>query len=175
MPLLIADVTHEFRRHKDLVDRAIVGLGDVALFQPPAAHVNPVALIVKHLAGNLWSRWTDFLGSDGEKHHRNRDAEFVLSAGDTPDQLRSDWERGWSALFGTLATLTDDDVERLITIRGEPHRVQQALLRSLDHVAYHTGQILYIARLLNPHGDWLTIPPGGSRSHVAAYLQPPAH
>ena len=82
-------------------------------------------------------------------------------------------EVGWAALFDTLATLTDADLDRTVTIRGEPQRVQQALLRGLDHVAWHTGQILYLARLLNPGGAWLTIPPGGSKGLRGGYIAPP--
>lgn len=175
MPQIISDIAHEFRRHKSLADRAIAGLSDEQFSQRPAEHVNPIALVVKHLAGNLASRWSEFLSSDGDKPSRNRDSEFVLSPDDTRDSLLAAWDLGWATLFATLTTLNDDDLEKTVTIRGEPHRVQQALLRGLDHVAYHTGQILYIARMLNPGDKWLTIPPGGSRQHVAAYLQPPAH
>jgi uncharacterized damage-inducible protein DinB len=175
MPHLISDITHEFHRHKSLADRAVAGLSDERFAQRPAEHVNPIALVVKHLAGNLASRWSQFLTSDGDKPNRDRDSEFVLAPSDTRESLLAAWEIGWSTLFATLATLTDDDLDKTVTIRGEPHRVQQAILRGLDHVAYHTGQILFIARLLNPEGTYLTIPPGGSRQHVAGYLQPPAH
>ena len=174
MSNLIADVTHEFRRHKDQADRAIAQLSDSRFVQRPTEHVNSIALIVKHLAGNLQSRWTDFLNSDGEKPDRDRDAEFIMADGDSRSSLLAAWERGWSALFATLGALTDDDLVKSITIRGEAHRVQQAILRSLDHVAYHTGQILYVARMLNPNGDWLTIAPGKSREHQAGYMKPTA-
>jgi hypothetical protein len=172
---LISDITHEFRRHKSLADHAITGLSDDRFVQRPADHVNPIALIVKHLAGNLASRWSEFLTSDGDKPSRNRDTEFVLAPGDTRESLLAAWELGWSTLFVTLSRLTDNDLGKTVTIRGEPHRVQQALLRGLDHATYHVGQILFIARLLNPEGAWLTIPPGGSRQHVAGYLKPAAH
>jgi len=168
MPDLIADVTYEFRKHKGLADQAVAGLPDEAFFRRPAEHVNPVALIVKHLAGNLLSRWTDFLTTDGEKPTRGRDNEFVLTPADTRESLAAAWERGWAALFAALAGLTDADLDRVIHIRGEPHRAQQALLRGLDHAAYHVGQILYLARLLNPGGRWLTVPPGASQTHRPA-------
>jgi hypothetical protein len=173
MTHLIIDAAHEFRRHKSLADRAVAGLSDDALFRRPSEHVNPVALIVKHLAGNLASRWADFLTSDGEKPTRNRDSEFLITPSDTRESLIAAWELGWSNLFNTLGTLTDADLDKTVTIRGEPHRVQQALLRGLDHVAYHVGQILYLARWLNPQGEWLTVPPGRSKEVPGGYLKPP--
>lgn len=169
---LIADVLFEFRKHKGYADKALAGMSDEAYFHRPGETVNPVALIVKHLAGNLRSRFTDFLTTDGEKPTRDRDNEFVLSPVDTRDSLTAAWERGWQTLFDALSALTDADLGKTVLIRGEPHRVQQALLRGLDHAAYHVGQILYIARLLNPGGKWLTIAPGASQTHPAGYLKP---
>jgi uncharacterized damage-inducible protein DinB len=166
---LVADLRHEFRRHKNLADKAIAVLTDEEFFRRPAEQVNPVALIVKHLAGNLSSRWTDFLTSDGDKPSRDRDAEFVLSKQDTRQHLLQAWERGWQALFDTLDCLKATDFDRQVTIRGEVHTARQALLRGMSHVAYHTGQILYLARLLRPETQWLTIAPGQSRNHVGAY------
>jgi hypothetical protein len=173
MSELVADVAFEFRKYKGWADKALAGLSDEAFFRRPADHVNPVALIVKHLAGNLVSRFTDFLTTDGEKPTRDRDNEFVLGPSDTRASLIAAWDAGWQAVLEALAGLTDADLGRTVTIRGEPHRVQQALLRGLDHAAYHTGQILYLARLLNPDGAWLTMAPGTSRTHVAGYLRPP--
>jgi uncharacterized damage-inducible protein DinB len=169
MPNLIADCTHEFRRHKTLADRAMAPLDNEAFVRRPAEHVNPIALIVKHLAGNHLSRWTDFLTTDGDKPGRDRDAEFVLTEHDTRANLLAGWERGWQALFDTLATLDETDLARSVTIRGESHTVPQAIVRGLTHAAYHTGQITYLARLWNPAGAWITIPPGQSRSHPATY------
>ena len=168
MSSLIADLTHEFRRYKGMADRAMAELADEAFFHRPGEVVNPVALIVKHVAGNLASRWTDFLTSDGEKPNRNRDGEFTLTPADTRAGLLDSWERGWGVLFSALAGLSEADLGKSITIRGEPHRVQQALLRSVNHTVYHVGQILYLARMLNPGGTWQTIPPGQSRTHKPA-------
>jgi uncharacterized damage-inducible protein DinB len=168
MASLIADVTHEFKRYKDQADKAMSELSDEAFFRRPGEVVNPVALIVKHVAGNLASRWTDFLTTDGEKPARNRDGEFTLNPADTRGSLLAAWERGWKVLFDTLGGLKDADLDKTVTIRGEPHRVQQALLRSVNHTVYHVGQILYLARLFNPAGTWLTIPPGQSRTHKPA-------
>jgi uncharacterized damage-inducible protein DinB len=168
MSNVIADVTHEFRRYKGIAEKSMSELPDEAFFRQPGEVVNPVALIVKHVAGNLASRWTDFLTTDGEKPNRNRDGEFVLGPADTRTSLLAAWERGWKALFDALASLTEADLDKTVTIRGEPHRVQQALLRSVNHTVYHVGQILYVARMFNPGGTWLTIPPGQSRTHKPA-------
>jgi hypothetical protein len=174
MENLLADLTHEFRRHKDLADRAMAQLNDEQFFRRPGEVVNPIALIVKHLAGNFASRWTDFLTSDGEKPSRDRDGEFLLTEQDTRANLLAAWERGWQTLFDTLVGLRAADLDKLVTIRGEPHTVIQALLRGLSHMAYHTGQILYVGRLLRPDSTWLTIAPGASRNHLrGGYRQTP--
>jgi hypothetical protein len=165
----LEDVRHEFRRHKGLADRAMAGLDDDQFFHRPGPLVNPIALIVKHLAGNMDSRWSDFLTTDGEKTTRDRDGEFLLTEADSRAHLMADWERGWSTLFDTLAGLTDSDLGRMVTIRGESHSVRQALMRGMTHVAYHIGQILYLARLFRPESDWLTVPPGQSRDIPGAY------
>ena len=167
---LLPSLTHEFRRHKNLAERAMVQLDDAEFARRPAAHVNSVALIVKHLAGNLASRFTDFLTSDGEKPDRDRDGEFVLTERDTRANLLAAWERGWQTLFDAVAGLAPPDLERSVTIRGEPHTVCQALLRAATHIAYHTGQILYVVRLLRPDGAWLTVAPGQSKGHAGDYL-----
>lgn len=166
---LLADVTHEFRLYKSQAERAMASLADAAFFQRPGEAVNPIALVVKHVAGNLTSRWSDFLTSDGDKPARDRDSEFVLGEQDTRASLMERWEAGWQTLLDTLASLGEGDLAKTITIRGEPHTVQQAIVRSLGHTAYHVGQILYIARLLNPTATWLTIAPGASRSFRPAY------
>src|SRR5436190_9049658 len=120
---LIADLQHEFHQYRQLAERAMGQLDDEAYFRRIGEQVNPVALIVKHLAGNLLSRWTDFLTTDGEKPTRDRDNEFVLTPADTRGSLTAAWERGWQALFDTLGSLTDADLGRTVFIRGEPHRV----------------------------------------------------
>lgn len=144
-------------------------IDDEAFFRRPGEVVNSVALIVKHLGGNLASRFTDFLTTDGEKPNRNRDGEFVMDALDTRAKLMQQWEAGWAAVLGTIDSLQEADLSKKVTIRGEPHSVEQALMRGLTHVAYHTGQIAYLSRLGNPAGKWLTIAPGQSESHKPAY------
>jgi uncharacterized damage-inducible protein DinB len=168
---LLAVAAHELRRHKELADRAMAALSDEQFFARPGPDVNPIALIVKHLAGNLRSRWTDLLTTDGEKPDRDRDAEFVLTDADTRDNLLAVWDAAWQAVFNSLAALQPDDLDRTITIRGEPHTVEQALIRGLAHAAWHVGQILYLSRLLAPGSPWLTIPPGKSRDWPAGYLK----
>lgn len=169
MDALISDLRLEFQRHKDLADRAMAQLDDEAFFRRPSDVVNSVALIVKHLGGNLLSRWTDFLTTDGEKPSRNRDSEFLIEAGDTRAGLMAKWEAGWKAVFHTIDNLNEADLGKSITIRSEPHTAQQALLRGLTHAAYHVGQITYLSRLGNPNGVWLTIAPGQSGSHKPKY------
>jgi len=164
----LSDLHHEFLRHKRLADRALAQLDEEAFFHSPGS-VNSVAVIVKHLAGNLMSRWTAFLTTDGEKPSRNRDGEFIRSDQDTRANLLDAWERGWGILFETLSTVKDADLEKTVTIRGEGQTARQALLRGLTHVAYHVGQILYLVRWLRPEGEWLTIPPGGSKGFPGQY------
>jgi hypothetical protein len=170
MEKLLNNLRFEFQRSKDLADRAMAQLDDEQFFRRPAAHVNPVAVIVKHMAGNLASRWTDFLAGDGEKTSRDRDGEFVLTDRDTRPSLLTAWESGWQALFEALSSSRESDLDKSVMIRGERHSVLQALLRGLSHAAYHTGQIMYLVRLWRPDGAWLTIAPGQSRAARGGYL-----
>ncbi len=151
-----------FRANKGWADRAIAQLPDDKLRVALDSNTNSIAVIMKHVAGNLLSRWTDFLTIDGEKPWRNRDDEFVDTF-QTRDELMAHWESGWQRLFDTLASLTPEDLSKTVTIRGEPHSVPLAIQRSLAHCGYHVGQIMLIARILA--GDqWstITIPRGGS-------------
>jgi hypothetical protein len=141
----VEDARSLFRQSKGLADRAMAQVRDEQLFLPLGDEENSIALVVKHMAGNLRSRWTDFLSTDGEKPDRNRDGEFIDPAA-TRAALLADWERGWAALFATLATLTDADLERTVHIRGEAHSVMQAINRALGHSAYHVGQIVLLAK-----------------------------
>jgi hypothetical protein len=141
----IEDSISVFRYYKKLGDRAIEQCPDKGLFAMLDAESNSIAIIVKHISGNMISRWTDFLTSDGEKPYRNRDAEF-----ESPPQSRAEllevWERGWKCLFDALEPLTEADMTRTITIRTEPHSVMQAINRQVAHYSYHVGQIVYLAR-----------------------------
>ena len=167
---VVATFTFEFQRYRQLVEQAIDPLADDEFFRPPGPEVNSIALIVKHLSGNLKSRWSDFLTSDGEKPTRDRDREFVLEAADTRTVLLADWRLAWTTFDDTVRRLTDDDLTRIITIRSEPHTVLEALLRSVNHVAYHAGQIAWLARLFRPDAPWLTIDRVKAPNNIAASL-----
>lgn len=143
------------RTNKGWADQAISQIPDDRLHVSLDSNTNSIAVIVKHVAGNLRSRWTDFLTSDGEKPWRNRDDEFVDTYS-SRQELLDDWESGWACLTRTLESLTADDLQRTVTIRGEAHTVPLAIQRSLTHCCYHVGQIMMIARVLA--GDqWKTI------------------
>lgn len=146
----------EFRRAKKLADDATAQITSEQFFAAPSEGDNSVAIIVKHVGGNLLSRWTDFLTSDGEKPGRNRDAEFEIIVGDTQQSLMQQWESGWAAVFSALEPLSDVDLERTVTIRGEPFTVLQAINRSLTHCSYHIGQIVYLAKH-HAGGSWRTL------------------
>jgi hypothetical protein len=166
------DITHSFRKQKEWAEQAFAQVqADGDFFHRPGEFSNSIAAVIKHVAGNLSSRWRDFLDSDGEKPDRDRDAEFVIAAQDTRASLIAAWESGWAALFDTLATLADADFAKTVRIRGEEHTVHQALIRSLAHVAYHTGQLTYLSRLMQKEGwKWVTIAPGQSRQFTEALL-----
>lgn len=160
--VFMAAIVNAFDANKRLADRAIEQLPDAKLHLPLDQNTNSIAVIMKHVAGNLTSRWTDFLTSDGEKPNRNRDEEFVDTFA-TRAELLDCWERGWSCLMTTLKSLKAEDCTRTVTIRGEPHSVPLALQRSLGHTCYHIGQIVQIARIhAGEKWNTLTIPKGGS-------------
>ena len=152
-----------FRRQKGLGDKAMAQLREEELFRAPDEESNSVAIIVKHMAGNMRSRWTDFLTSDGEKPDRNRDQEFVLEPGTTREQVLGWWEEGWRCVFSALDSLRPEDLGRSVFIRGLEHSVLQAINRQVDHYAYHVGQIVFLARHWK-RGEWtsLSIPRGRS-------------
>jgi hypothetical protein len=151
-----------FRYYKKLAERAMEQVTDEQLFEVLDGEANSIAIIVKHIYGNMRSRWTDFLTSDGEKPDRNRDSEFEDPPA-TREALMNLWEQGWNYLFTALEPLSDPDMDRIITIRGEAHSVMQAINRQIGHYAYHSGQIVFLAKHFQ-HADWksLTIPRGKS-------------
>jgi uncharacterized damage-inducible protein DinB len=161
-------ILNAFEANKRLADRAIEQVPDDKLRLALDANTNSIAVIMKHVAGNLASRWTDFLTSDGEKPWRNRDAEFIDSLRDRAELL-ANWERGWAILFDALQSLEAADLAKTVLIRGEPHSVPLALARSLGHTCYHVGQIVQLARFhAGPNWQTLTIPPGGSEEYNRA-------
>jgi hypothetical protein len=162
------DIVFSFRKQKDLAERAFCQVDDESFFKKPGEHSNSIAIMIKHVAGNLVSRWTEFLTTDGDKPWRDRDAEFLIGPEDTRPRLLDAWERGWAALFQTLTGLHEDDLLKKVTIRREAHSVLQAIHRSLTHTSYHVGQIVYLSRLVTKGGwEWITIPPGQSRQWKA--------
>ncbi|HYP13654.1 MAG TPA: DUF1572 domain-containing protein [Bryobacteraceae bacterium] len=147
-----------FHYYKSLAERAIEQVTDEQLLAALDEEGNSIALIVKHMAGNMRSRWTDFMTTDGEKPDRNRDNEFVHPPG-TRQELLALWEDGWSCLFRALEPLSDADLGRTVMIRGEAHSVMQAVNRQVAHYAHHVGQIVFLAKHL-AHGRWhsLSVP-----------------
>jgi len=158
----IAAVINAFEANKRLADRAVEQVPDDKLDVALDSNTNSIAIIMKHVAGNLLSRWTDFLTTDGEKAWRNRDSEFTGTFGSRAELLAL-WERGWNCLLTTLKSLLPEDLGKTVLIRGEPHTVPLALERSLGHTCYHVGQIVQVARI-HAGEKWktLTIPRGGS-------------
>jgi hypothetical protein len=164
----LADIIFSFRKHKELAEKALQQVDDQDFFKKPGEHSNSIAVIIKHLAGNLASRWTDFLTTDGDKPWRDRDGEFVVTPEDTRPNLLAAWEKGWTALFQTLDNLYEADLLKKVAIRTEEHSVFQAIHRSLTHTSYHIGQIVYLSRLLTTGSwQWITIPPGQSQQWKA--------
>jgi hypothetical protein len=160
----LEDILFSFRKQKKLAEKAFRQVDDQGFFHKPGEHSNSIAIIIKHVAGNLASRWTDFLTTDGDKPWRDRDAEFLIGTDDTRERLLTAWEKGWTALFQTLGTLQEADLLKKVTIRWEEHTVFQAIHRSLTHTSYHVGQIVYLSRLVTKEGwQWITIPPGQSQ------------
>ena len=141
----IEDARAIFRQYKRLADAAIAQVSDANLYCTLDPEANSIAIIMKHISGNMLSRWTDFLTTDGEKPTRNRDSEFEDPPA-TRDALIALWARGWSCLFDALEALTEADLARTITIRGEAHSVMQAINRQVAHYGYHCGQIVLLAK-----------------------------
>ena len=140
------DALSALRAYKKLAEKAIAQMHDEEFFVTLDEESNSVAVVMKHMAGNMISRWTDFLISDGEKPHRNRDMEFVIESETTKDDVLAYWERGWACVFEALQPLRPEDFEKKVMIRGEEHTIVQAINRQLMHYAYHIGQIVFLAK-----------------------------
>jgi uncharacterized damage-inducible protein DinB len=140
------DALKWFRYYKQLAERAIAQISDQDFFRTIDEGSNSIAVNIKHIAGNMISRWTDFLTTDGEKPERNRDLEFVMLPETTQEEMLTYWERGWKVTFEAIEPLTADDLLRTVIIRGQDHTVVQAINRQLAHYAYHVGQIVYLAK-----------------------------
>lgn len=153
------DARKAMRAYKKLAEKALDQLKDDEYFITLDEESNSVAVVMKHMAGNMFSRWTDFLTTDGEKPNRNRDYEFVIGADTTREDVRDYWERGWQCVFAALDPLQIEDLDKRVFIRAEEHTVVQAINRQLMHYAYHVGQIVFLAKHFRA-ADWhsLSIP-----------------
>lgn len=166
----LKDAVTTFRDYKALAEKAFAQLKTDEFFTTLDEEGNGIGVIIKHMSGNMLSRWTDFLNSDGEKPDRNRDMEFVLTAETTKDELLAQWEEGWSCVFHALEPLRPEDFDRKVLIRGEEHSIVEAVNRQLTHYAYHVGQIVFLAKHLRS-AQWksLSIPRNRS-AEFNAYL-----
>lgn len=166
-------VRKQFEYYKMLGDQTFVQLADEQLFWQFNEDSNSIANIIKHLSGNMLSRWTDFLTADGEKAWRNRDAEFENEHA-TRAELISQWEKGWTCLFNGLNSLTTADLQKVIYIRNQGHSVVEAINRQLAHYPYHIGQIVFLGKMLAKNG-WtsLSIPKGDSNAYNTAHFAKP--
>jgi hypothetical protein len=164
----LSEVLSRFRRLKSQADRALAQVRGDELFVALDEESNSVAVIMKHVAGNMRSRWTDFLASDGEKPDRHRDGEFEILGNESRNEIFRQWEQGWQCLFGALEPLTAEDLGRTVTVRGEPHTVPQAIFRQLAHYAEHVGQIVFLAKHFRSR-EWqtLSVPRGKSDEFLA--------
>ncbi len=165
MRTILTSIEAEYRRYKALADAAMGQLKEAQLNEAGPQDGNPVAVVAWHIAGNLRSRFTDFLVADGEKPWRKREEEFAR-AWRTRQALTGHWEQGWQVLFASLSELTDEHLHHTVRIRGTALKVHEALHRSLGHTCYHVGQIVYLARALRgPAWVYLSIPPGQSEAY----------
>ncbi|HEY0659451.1 MAG TPA: DUF1572 family protein [Pyrinomonadaceae bacterium] len=167
---LLTETVNSFRSYKTLAEKAMAQVSDEEFFRVVDKEANSIAVIVKHLGGNLRSRWSDFLTADGEKATRNRDSEFVNYETDTRESLIEFWENGWKILFKTLESLTVDDLGKTVKIRGEDFTVVKAINRGMAHTAYHIGQITFLAKHFRS-SDWETLSiPKNKSAEFNAYL-----
>src|ERR1041385_2297400 len=168
------DSRSAMRAYKKLAEKALAQLKDEEFFVTLDDESNSVAVVMKHMAGNMLSRWTDFLTSDGEKPNRNRDMEFVIEPHTTKDDVLAYWERGWKSVFDALEPLRPEDCEKKVTIRGEEHTIVQAINRQLMHYAYHIGQIVFLAKHFRS-AEWksLSIPRNRSADFNAYLTEKP--
>ena len=167
----LADAIRTFRDYKKLAERAFGQINDEDFFKTLDKESNSIAVNIKHMAGNMISRWTDFLTTDGEKPERDRDMEFEMLPGTTKDDMLAYWEQGWKCVFDAVEPLKPDDLMRTITIRGQDHTVIQAINRQLAHYAYHVGQIVFLAKHFKS-SEWQSLSvPRNKSAEFNAYLE----
>jgi Protein of unknown function (DUF1572) len=171
----LSSATSQFQYYKLLGEKTFAQLTDAQLFWQYNEESNSIAIIVQHMAGNMLSRWTDFLTTDGEKENRNREAEFDNDV-ITKDALLTLWEKGWQCLFDALASITEQDLEKEIFIRNQGHTVVEAINRQLAHYPYHVGQIVFIGKMIcNNNWASLSIPKGNSKIYNEEKFAKPKH
>lgn len=169
----LKEAIRQFRGLKKLADKALAQTAPSAFSATLDGESNSIALIVKHLAGNMRSRWTDFLTSDGEKEDRHRDSEFALESGDTRESLERRWHEGWTLLFLAVEPLSPEDLLRTVTIRGESLSVLRAINLQIAHYAYHVGQLVFLAKhFAGSRWESLSIPRGKSEEFNAGRREP---
>ena len=167
----LEEIRRQMRGYKRLADGALAQISEEEFFRELDPESNSIAIVVKHMAGNMRSRFTDFLTTDGEKPDRNRDQEFEIGADADRAAFLKSWEQGWKTVFDTLDALKPEDVERTVTIRTQPHTVLQALNRALAHLAYHAGQIVYLAKYFRSE-KWTTLSvPRGKTNELNAKMR----
>ena len=154
--IYLDDSVARFKEMKGLAEKAIAQISDEDFLRIVVDESNSVATIVKHIAGNLRSRWTDFLITDGEKPDRDRDSEFESETADNRNNLMKKWEACWKILFDTLNSLKESDLTKVVTIRGQDHKVVEAINRQLTHYGYHVGQIVFLAKFF-ASSNWQTL------------------
>ena len=165
MDNFLASCLKKFQYYKSLGDKTFDQLSTEQLLWQPNDSSNSIALLVKHLSGNMLSRWTDFLSTDGEKDNRNRDLEFE-NTWTNREELLDHWDAGWNCLFQAIESLAEGDLEKVIYIRNEEHTVMEAILRQIAHYPYHIGQIVYIGKIcIDEKWSSLSIPKGASASY----------
>jgi len=164
------DALQRFRDYKQLAERAFAQISDEEFFRTLDEESNSIAINMKHIAGNMISRWTDFLTTDGEKPERNRDLEFVMLPETSKNDMLAYWERGWQCVFEAVEPLKPEDLMRTIRVRGQDHTVVQAINRQLAHYAYHVGQIVFLAKHFKS-GEWqsLSVPKNRSAEFNAQF------
>jgi len=164
------DALRRFRDYKKLAERAFAQISDEDFFRTLDEESNSIAINMKHMAGNMISRWTDFLTTDGEKPERNRDLEFVMLPETSKDDMLAYWERGWQCVFDAVEPLKPEDLMRTIRVRGQDHTVVQAINRQLAHYAYHVGQIVFLAKHFKS-SEWqsLSVPKNRSAEFNAQF------
>ena len=167
----LKDALRTFRDYKKLAEGALAQISDEDFFKTLDEESNSIAVNIKHMAGNMISRWTNFLTTDGEKPERDRDMEFEMLPGTTKDDMLGYWEKGWKCVFDAIEPLKADDLMRTVTIRGQEHTVVQAINRQIAHYAYHTGQIVYLAKHFRS-AEWQSLSvPRSKSAEFNAYLE----